>query len=264
MRLWNIKYFALPQGAPNPDPEWLELAYDGEVRLFRDRSWLPRAWLADGAIVLPDEPGISSKLLDPRFDPLRTVILNEEPLCAFGDALGSGVPPDAEPAVAIVAHEGERIALRTRSPRFNFLVLSETYYPGWVAEVDGAEVPVLKANMNFRAVPLTPGSHDVTLTYRPASFRWGVAVSAVSVALLLLSVSLPGSVGWTLGLSMPRDGWLATRIRASRRAELRTAPAHTPSSRRGEHDFDDAQKRDARWCEQQGAVVVVHRRARSS
>ena len=202
VRLWNIKYFALPQGAPNPDPEWLELAYDGEVRLFRDRSWLPRAWLADGAIVLPDEPGISSKLLDPRFDPLRTVILNEEPLCAFGDALGSGVPPDAEPAVAIVAHEGERIALRTRSPRFNFLVLSETYYPGWVAEVDGAEVPVLKANMNFRAVALTPGSHDVTLTYRPASFRWGVAVSAVSVALLLLSVSLPGSVGWTLGLSM--------------------------------------------------------------
>ena len=99
MRLWNIKYFALPQGAPNPDPEWLELAYDGEVRLFRDRSWLPRAWLADGAIVLPDEPGISSKLLDPRFDPLRTVILNEEarhPIWRKRGTRKSGLETNAE------------------------------------------------------------------------------------------------------------------------------------------------------------------------
>jgi hypothetical protein len=205
VRLWNIKYFALPSSAPNPDPEWLELAYDGEIRLFRDRSWFPRAWLADAAIVLPSESGISTKLLDARFDPLRTVILNEEPVCAFGGIVGPEVPPSSEPTVEILAHEGERIVLRSRSPRFNFLVLSETFYPGWVARVDGVEVPVLKANMNFRAIGLTPGTHEVILTYQPASFRWGVVVAGVSVALLsllLLSASLRDRIVWTLALSL--------------------------------------------------------------
>ncbi len=202
-RLWNIKYFVLPQGAQNPDTEWLELAYDDEVRLFRDRAWLPRAWLADAAIVLPSEAGITSKLLDSRFDPRRTVILNEEPLCAFDEGVGGEVGSDTEPMVELVAHEGERIVVRTRSPRFNYLVLAETFYPGWSAEVDGAVVPVLKANMNFRAIALTPGHHEVTLTYRPASFRWGVAVAAVSIVSLLMSaLFLPGRIAWTLGLAM--------------------------------------------------------------
>ena len=57
LRIWNIKYFVLPAGWPNPDPAHLELAYDGEVRLFFYPARMPRVWLAEQAMVLPQRTG---------------------------------------------------------------------------------------------------------------------------------------------------------------------------------------------------------------
>jgi uncharacterized membrane protein YfhO len=64
------------------------------------------------------------------------------------------------------------------------LVLADSYYPGWSAEVDGAKVDVVRADYALRAVPLRPGTHRVTFRYRPASFGIGLALTvAATVAL---------------------------------------------------------------------------------
>jgi hypothetical protein len=69
-----------------------------------------------------------------------------------------------------------------------YLVLNDTYYPGWRATVDGERAPILTANHAFRAVYLEPGYHDVVFMYMPLSFRIGAGISAG--ALLFLFVSL--------------------------------------------------------------------------
>jgi uncharacterized membrane protein YfhO len=87
-----------------------------------------------------------------------------------------------------------------------YLVLSEAFFPGWRAYVDGVEAPVLRANYVFRAVPLPEGARQVTFSYQPASWRLGLAASAL---------------GWVLVLAMSAwwfRGLLAGRARPKRLA----------------------------------------------
>jgi hypothetical protein len=87
-------------------------------------------------------------------------------------------------AAAIVSYRPERVEIATDSPRDGFLVLSDTYRPGWSATVDGNESPVLRAQTAFRAVRVSAGKHTVVFSYRPASLRAGAAVSLSSLFLL--------------------------------------------------------------------------------
>ena len=59
------------------------------------------------------------------------------------------------------------------------------YYPGWLAWVDGKIVPLYRANVAGRAAPVPAGRHRVEFTYEPQSLQQGIALSAISLALLL-------------------------------------------------------------------------------
>ena len=64
------------------------------------------------------------------------------------------------------------------------LVLSDAYYPGWQATVDGIDTPIYAANFLFRGVFVPPGEHQVTFVYRPQSWRRGLWISLAGLALL--------------------------------------------------------------------------------
>jgi hypothetical protein len=94
-------------------------------------------------------------------------------------------------AAEIVGYEPERVEIATDSPRDGYLVLSDTYRPGWSASVDGDSAPILRAQTALRAVPVPSGKHRVLFLYRPASLRLGAAVSVVSLGILGLWLSIP-------------------------------------------------------------------------
>lgn len=96
----------------------------------------------------------------------------------------------------IVADEPERVVVDISAGRAGWLVLVDTYYPGWQASLDGALVEIVRANGAFRAVAVPAGDHEVVFSYRPASLRIGAAISgaglAVWLGLLVLSRLLSG------------------------------------------------------------------------
>ena len=64
----------------------------------------------------------------------------------------------------------KRFQVRALGAQANgLLVLHDTYYPGWIAEVDGKSAPILRADILFRAVELPPGTHRVTFRFAPFS-----------------------------------------------------------------------------------------------
>jgi uncharacterized membrane protein YfhO len=67
-----------------------------------------------------------------------------------------------------------------------YLFLSDPFYPGWRAEVDGNPATILRANYAFRAVAVPAGTHRVTMAFRPISWYAGLAITAVTVLLLLI------------------------------------------------------------------------------
>jgi Bacterial membrane protein YfhO len=97
----------------------------------------------------------------PDVDPGRTVLLERPP-----PALPA--PASANPGSArIVAYENTEVIVDTETPAGGVLLLTDVWHPWWRAEVDGEDVPILKADVLFRAVPLTPGHHRVRFTFHP-------------------------------------------------------------------------------------------------
>ena len=68
------------------------------------------------------------------------------------------------------------------------LALSEVWYPGWQAAVDGAPAPLLRAYDTLMAVPVPAGAHTVELRFDPPLVKIGLAVSGISLALVVLGL----------------------------------------------------------------------------
>ncbi len=74
------------------------------------------------------------------------------------------------------------VVVEASAPAGGWLVLSDLWYPGWRATVDGEPTPLFRADYLFRALWLPPGEHIVRFEYRPASFYAGLVLSLVGWA----------------------------------------------------------------------------------
>jgi Bacterial membrane protein YfhO len=127
--------------------------------------------------------------------PYQLSVVRTEACSANLDSLriSSTIPAaqEASPGtVEISSLEPNRLALNARIVRPTFVVVSEVFYPGWEALVDGQPVPLLEADYILRAVPVPAGQHIIELRYRPASLKWGLAASLISVAGVVLFLVL--------------------------------------------------------------------------
>jgi uncharacterized membrane protein YfhO len=85
-----------------------------------------------------------------------------------------------------------RLVTVTDAPAW--LVLSDTWYPGWRARVDGTESTLWRANHAFRAVRVPAGRHEIEMRFTSDALRAGAALSAAS-ALVVLALARPWRVG---------------------------------------------------------------------
>lgn len=88
----------------------------------------------------------------------------------------SGALPEIRP-VTIRRYEPDRVVLDAELDRDGWVVLSDRFYPGWAATVDGQTAEIRKANVMVRAVRVAAGRHTVEFAYRPATLRIGALVS---------------------------------------------------------------------------------------
>lgn len=149
------------------------------VYLYQNQKWLPRAYLVKKAIYISKKEEVLNTILFDSFNPQEEVIVEQE--VARPTRGGGG-------AVKIVSYEDSRVRLEVNSPEGGFLVLSDTYYPGWKAIVDGREQRILQANYNYRALAIESGEHQVVFSYQPFSVKLGQAISLVTLVLLLISL----------------------------------------------------------------------------
>jgi hypothetical protein len=93
-------------------------------------------------------------------------------------------PPAGHPVVQgpvrWIRDESDHLELEAETDRPRMLVLSDTHYPGWEAELDGVPVPILPAYGVFRAVAIPSGRHRVRMDFRPASARAGMLISVLA------------------------------------------------------------------------------------
>ena len=141
------------------------------VLVFRVPDALPRTFVVGRGRVAPVGHGWRA-LLSPDFDPTREVVLPDAPVL---DSPATG-------SASIVDYRPDRVEIQANLDGPGYVVLVDAYDPGWRATVDGRPVPLLRANVAFRAVEAPAGAHRVRFVYRPASVTIGLAISAAAAA----------------------------------------------------------------------------------
>jgi hypothetical protein len=143
------------------------LALSSDIRLYaRDREAAAgRAFVVFDARPAEDGPaGFETTLTamtDPAFDPRTTAYIAGLP----ADAPTGPAPGDGR--ARIVDYAPTRIVIEAESSAPGWLILNEAWFPGWTAHIDGAPVPVYRANILMRAVPIPPGIHQILIEYSP-------------------------------------------------------------------------------------------------
>jgi hypothetical protein len=191
--LMNVKYVVSTSRPQAAQLQHLRQAgSDPNVMIYENLSCLPRVFVVHDVQVHQRPEEVLSTLLDPSFELGAQIVLEKDPPTAWtGRAMSGTTPADAEAAVEIVSYEPNLVRIRADTPAEGFLFLSDSYYPGWKASVDGAQAEIYRADYAFRAVYLAPGSHEVAFAYNPDSFRWGVSISALALAAVVVTIARP-------------------------------------------------------------------------
>ena len=182
----------------------LELAFEGEVKVYRNTAVLPRAYLVRNYRVIEDGRARLQWLKGSLFEPRQQVVLEEEPRTLFEVAVGKELEE-----VDIVSYGPEEVEIELGEHEGGLLVLSDTYYPGWRAYVDGEEQKILRANHVFRALAVPPTAQRVVFRYGAPSFTAGAWLSgaALGIFALLLFWKRGQEIGGAGLLTLEEKGW---------------------------------------------------------
>jgi hypothetical protein len=183
LNLLNVKYVLANGPIDLPGYVWVRNGLE-TIKLYENLNYLPRAMVVKDFKVLQGDRQFLQTLKDPRFDPRKTVLLESVPNRLLS-LRKEAVKLTLKPEVRVITYENNRMVLEVSTPEAALLFMSESYYPGWKAYVNGRQEEILRANYVFRAIPLGPGSHRVELVCQPLSFKLGMALSLLTIIGLL-------------------------------------------------------------------------------
>ncbi len=183
----------VPEGWEQAGVRLRPLRAEGNLFLYGNETAWPRCrWLPHWRVA-PSAAAALKLLGDPAFDAARTCTLEAEKdvynqldiLIPEGPA-PSGEPIPSVPCI-IEQDTPEKVVLHVEAPSPGIVVLADTFAPGWKALMDGARVPMLKANGLFRGIAAPPGPHTIEFTYQPLPFWAGFVISLAALGFLVLA-----------------------------------------------------------------------------
>lgn len=168
----------------------MELPYktvhrDSDVEIYQNKNVYPRAFMVYDIVNASSFDQALDLLSNPDIDLRQTAIIEK-----FPDNVSAFVEKNeqklslASASVNQITSDGLEVEVETGSA--GLLVVSEQYYPGWRAYIDGSETPIYAVDGILRGVYLNKGKHVVIFKYRPLSFSIGLVIS---IASLLMTVA---------------------------------------------------------------------------
>jgi hypothetical protein len=178
-----------PAFAPLDSPGLSQIYRGPDARVYRVEDALPRTWVVPAQRRVSDGEAALDAISRPGFDARRVAVTERKVPGLPGESPADAGPPGRS---RVVRYEPERVLVRARNTRPGMVVLGDTYFPGWTAEVDGREASIEQVDYVLRGVRVGAGLHTVEFRYEPLSWTLGWLISVVALfALLLVTV-----VGW--------------------------------------------------------------------
>jgi hypothetical protein len=182
--------------APGARERYTRLFEDSQILILENSRALDRAYLAPNAVVLPvprAEIDLLNFMTEGPFDPRREVLIEEPDARVMGVQQRPEAP--AGGSTSIVEQSNTKVRVRVNSPRDQYLVLADAYYPGWLATVNGRSAHIFRANYLFRGVAVPAGASEVVFEYAPTSVTTGATITLATASGLVAIW-----IAWRLGV----------------------------------------------------------------
>lgn len=145
------------------------------MRIYENTAALPPAYLATHPIYVGADKALMT-MQNKDFCPQKDVVIEPESAGNFKQTADTAIATNDITAnvLTVKRMSPNKVSVSVRTDHPGWLVLTDTFYPGWKATIDSTEVPIFRANYFFRAVPIPAGKHTVTYVYDPVVFKLGV------------------------------------------------------------------------------------------
>ena len=173
----SIKYFIAPTDI-DIDMDGFPLIYDKEVKIYANKTVLPRAYMVHKLKRVEDKEAALIAVGEGGFDARREGVIEEESPVEI-KALSAG---EAGAAASIVSFDYDRVEIEVDPEAPGMLVLTDAWYPGWIAYVDGVKTPIYRVNSIVRGVAVSAGAHTIVFKYCPKSFGFALILFAIALS----------------------------------------------------------------------------------
>jgi hypothetical protein len=146
---------------------------EGGLKLYEVSDPFPHAWVVHEVQAVDNEEEAYALLNRDDFDLRRSAAVSDAPHFDLQTAEGA--------TARVIESAPNSFVVQADLPAPGLLILSEIYYPGWKATVDGQPAPLLRTDIILRGVPVPAGSHRVELHYAPQSFSLGALISGLTL-----------------------------------------------------------------------------------
>ncbi len=150
---------------------------ENKTTILEDTLALPSAYFVQ-KIIYKQRSEVIETLLSKEFDPKNSVVLEGQ--------LPEGNCTSAQ-VISNISLFGER-TIEVETKGGCVLVVTDSFYPGWIASIDGAQTKIYAANYLFRAIYVPDGHHLVRFVYRPDSFLVGAITTFLSGVVIFMLV----------------------------------------------------------------------------
>ena len=158
------------------------LYIDDDLLFFENSAALPRFSLYTNYLVVDSAAEIAAKLTSEGHDYRHTLLIDRSTPPSRVERGSGGEGGSGKIRLLHDAPDAFVLEVTTDTP--SILAVTDTWYPGWQAEVDGASTPILQVNQAFRGIEVETGRHEVAMRYRPLMFRIGWLLSLGTLVLV--------------------------------------------------------------------------------
>lgn len=163
---WTFPYWSNPG-------QFSQIYQDDQYRVYKNLQAFPHAFLVSDYRIVTQNQKIIDTLFSKNFNAKNTVILEKKPsLPILSSTQGN---------VKITSYTPDIIKMTVNTNGNSLLFLSDPYYSGWNATVDGKQTEIYRSDYAFRSIVVPDGKHVVIFSYFPDSFRYGIYAALVGL-----------------------------------------------------------------------------------
>jgi hypothetical protein len=186
----GVKYFIFPRSShfirKYIDASNFRLVYNKEVRIYENLNVLPRSFIVHQIRHANNYQKAQTLASHKNFNFRKQAIVEERI---------PNVPRVAQkPSYSntkIVEYSAKKVELKVQTSHSGLAILTDVYYPGWQAEVNGQPAKIYRVNGLFRGVWLPKGEHKVVFSYWPMSFQIGFTLAGISGLICFILILVP-------------------------------------------------------------------------